>query len=108
MTHVVTDKCIECKYTDCVDVCPVDAFHEGFNMLVINPSTCIDCTMCVDVCPVNAIVSDNVDYPNIQQMIEYAEIASTRWPILSNIKQPECVDVSTINKWHLRPKLLLS
>jgi len=46
MTYVVTDSCIKCKLTDCVEVCPVDCFHEGPNMLVIDPEECIDCTLC--------------------------------------------------------------
>ncbi|ACZ48801.1 ferredoxin [Anaplasma marginale str. Dawn] len=58
MTHFVTDRCIRCKYTDCVEVCPVDCFYEGENMLVIDPDQCIDCGVCVPECPVDAIVSD--------------------------------------------------
>lgn len=56
MTYVVTESCIQCKYTDCVDVCPVDAFREGPNFLVIDPDECIDCTLCVAECPVEAIL----------------------------------------------------
>lgn len=59
MTHFVTDKCIKCKYTDCVEVCPVDCFYEGKNMLVINPDECIDCGVCIQECPVDAIVTDD-------------------------------------------------
>lgn len=59
MTHFVTDKCIRCKYTDCVEVCPVDCFYEGENMLVINPDECIDCGVCIPECPVDAIVTDD-------------------------------------------------
>ena len=55
MPFVVTENCIKCKYTDCVEVCPVDCFHEGPNMLVIDPEECIDCGLCVDACPVEAI-----------------------------------------------------
>ena len=58
MTHVVSDNCIKCKYTDCVDVCPVDCFVEGPNMLVINPDECIDCAVCVPECPANAIFAE--------------------------------------------------
>ncbi|MDE1154036.1 MAG: ferredoxin family protein [Micavibrio sp.] len=58
MTYVVTDVCIKCKYTDCVEVCPVDCFYEGENMLVINPDECIDCGVCIPECPIDAIVSD--------------------------------------------------
>ena len=59
MTYVVTESCIKCKYTDCVDVCPVDCFHEGPNMLVIDPQDCIDCTLCVAECPVEAIFAED-------------------------------------------------
>ena len=61
MTYIVNDKCIKCKFTDCVDVCPVDCFYEGENMLVINPDECIDCGVCEPECPVDAILSDTED-----------------------------------------------
>ena len=57
MTFIVTESCIQCKYTDCVEVCPMDCFMEGPNFLVINPEECIDCSICVGQCPVNAIIS---------------------------------------------------
>ena len=66
MTFVVTEACISCKYTDCVDVCPVDAFCEGPNFLVINPDECIDCAVCVPECPVAAIYAEE-DVPRDQQ-----------------------------------------
>ena len=66
MTYVVTETCIKCKYTDCVDVCPVDCFREGPNMLVIDPDECIDCTLCVPECPVEAIFAED-DVPDEQQ-----------------------------------------
>ena len=66
MTFVVTETCIRCKYTDCVDVCPVDAFREGPNFLVIDPDDCIDCALCVSECPVNAIYAEE-DVPSQQQ-----------------------------------------
>jgi ferredoxin len=59
MTFVVTESCIQCKYTDCVAVCPMACFFEGANFLVINPDECIDCSMCVPECPVNAIVAEH-------------------------------------------------
>jgi ferredoxin len=65
MTHVVTESCIRCKYTDCVDVCPVDCFREGPNMLVIDPDECIDCAVCIPECPVNAIYAEE-DTPSDQ------------------------------------------
>jgi ferredoxin len=58
MTYVVTDACIKCKYMDCVEVCPVDCFYEGENMLVINPNECIDCGVCEPECPAEAILPD--------------------------------------------------
>ena len=58
MAHVVTDKCNGCKFTDCVEVCPVTCFYEMDNQLVIHPDECIDCTACVDVCPVHAIYAE--------------------------------------------------
>src|SRR6266849_24235 len=61
MTYVVTDACIKCKYMDCVEVCPVDCFYEGENMLVINPSECIDCGVCEPECPADAIKPDSDD-----------------------------------------------
>ena len=63
MTYLVKDECIKCKLMDCVEVCPVDCFYEGENMLVINPDECIDCGVCEPECPVEAIVSD-VNYEN--------------------------------------------
>ena len=56
MTYVVDEKCIKCKLMDCVEVCPVDCFYEGENMLVINPEECIDCGICEPECPIEAIV----------------------------------------------------
>jgi ferredoxin len=59
MTHLVTENCIKCKYTDCVVVCPVDCFYEGPNFLVINPDECIDCGVCIPECPAGAIVHED-------------------------------------------------
>lgn len=79
MTHVVTEACIKCKYTDCVDVCPVDAFREGPNMLTIDPNECIDCAVCVPECPVSAIFAEE-DVPADQ--LDFLEInarLAARW-----------------------------
>lgn len=80
MTFVVTESCIKCKYTDCVEVCPVDCFYEGPNFLVIAPDECIDCALCEPECPVNAIVSED-DVPEAQHefLALNAELAKT-WP----------------------------
>lgn len=59
MPYVVTEACVRCKYTDCVEVCPVDCFYEGENMLVINPDECIDCGVCEPECPAEAIIPDS-------------------------------------------------
>lgn len=90
MTYVVTDKCVLCRYTDCVDACPVDAFHLGENMLVINPDNCIDCTLCEPACPIDAIVSDDADHPLLDEMIEFAEevIGEHDWPIIAKSIEP--------------------
>jgi len=86
MTFVVTESCISCKYTDCVDVCPVDAFHEGPNFLVIDPDECIDCAVCVPECPVNAIFADE-DVPADQQdfIALNAELAP-QWKVITRTK----------------------
>ncbi len=72
MTFVVTENCIKCKYMDCVEVCPVDCFHEGPNMLVIDPDECIDCTLCEPECPAEAIFSEE-ELPDGQQAFKTAE-----------------------------------
>lgn len=82
MAHVVTEACIKCKYTDCVDVCPVDCFHEGPNFLVIDPEECIDCTLCVAECPVNAIYAEE-DLPADQRgFIEINAELAPQWPVI--------------------------
>ena len=86
MTFVVTEQCIKCKYTDCVEVCPVDCFYEGENFLVINPEECIDCALCEPECPVNAIMSED-DLPTEYE--KYREInkkLSQQWPVITKIK----------------------
>lgn len=80
MTYVVTGACIKCKYTDCVDVCPVDCFREGPNFLVIDPDLCIDCTLCVAECPAEAIYAAD-DVPAEQQaFIGLNAELSRQWP----------------------------
>lgn len=82
MAYVVTESCIKCKYTDCVDVCPVDCFHEGPNFLVIDPGECIDCTLCVAECPANAIYAED-DVPENQRpfIAINAELAK-QWKVI--------------------------
>jgi ferredoxin len=88
MTFVVVDNCIKCKYTDCVEVCPVDAFHEGPNFLAIDPDECIDCTLCEPECPANAIYpEDDVPAGQEQFIVLNAELAKS-WPVLTQRKEP--------------------
>ena len=88
MTFVVTEACIRCKYTDCVDVCPTDAFREGPNFLVIEPDDCIDCAVCVPECPVSAIYADE-DVPEDQQDFIPLNVELARqWPTISRTKGP--------------------
>jgi ferredoxin len=86
MTFVVTENCIKCKYTDCVEVCPVDCFHEGPNFLVIDPDECIDCTLCEPECPIEAIVSEE-EIPDGQEHTKAlnAELAK-QWPVITEKK----------------------
>jgi len=93
MTYVVTESCIKCKYTDCVDVCPVDCFREGPNMLVIDPDECIDCTLCVAECPVEAIFAED-DVPVAQrEFIALNAQLSRDWPAITEKKDaPEDAD----------------
>jgi len=86
MTFIVTESCIKCKYTDCVEVCPVDCFHEGPNMLVIDPDECIDCTLCEPECPVDAIMSEDDVPENLQQFVELNAELSRAWPVINEMK----------------------
>lgn len=83
MAYVVTDACIMCKYTDCVEVCPVDCFYEGENMLVINPDECIDCGVCEPECPIEAIEPENED--NVK-WLEINREFSEKWPNITENK----------------------
>ena len=85
MTYVVTDKCVKCKYTTCVEVCPVDCFYEGELMLVINPEECIDCGVCVPECPIDAI---KPEAENLMEFIEIAKEYSKKWPNITQTKPP--------------------
>lgn len=86
MAYVVTDSCIKCKYTDCVEVCPVDCFHEGPNFLAIDPEECIDCTLCVPECPVNAIYAEDDVPEDQQQFIALNAELAQEWPVLTEKK----------------------
>ncbi len=88
MAYVVTEPCIKCKFTDCVAVCPADCFHEGENMLVINPDTCIDCGACETECPVNAIYQDGDVPADQQKFVAINERLSQKWPVLTLQRSP--------------------
>ena len=109
MTFVVTEKCINCKYTDCVDVCPVDCFYQGPNFLVIDPDECIDCALCEPECPVDAIYAEDDLPERYHQYLDINAKLAKKWPnINQRIDPPEDAD-----KWanvndkfpHLKPYL---
>jgi ferredoxin len=86
MTYIVNENCIKCKLTDCVEVCPMNCFYEGENMLVINPEECIDCGVCVPECPLDAINPDTE--PGIEKWLtvnaDYAKV----WPNITIKRDP--------------------
>jgi len=86
VTYVVTDNCIKCKYTDCVEVCPVDCFYEGENMLVIHPDECIDCGVCEPECPADAIRPDTE--AGTEQWVSFNLKYSEAWPNITQKKEP--------------------
>lgn len=98
MTYVVTDVCIKCKYTDCVEVCPVDCFYEGENMLVINPDECIDCGVCVPECPIDAIVTD-IDERALPFLELNRDYSMGKWPNITK-KKPAPLDA---DEYKLKP-----
>lgn len=88
MTFVVTEQCIQCKFTDCVDVCPVDCFHEGPNFLVIDPEVCIDCALCVPECPVDAIYEESDLPTEYLDFIELNAALAKTWPEITATQEP--------------------
>ena len=86
MTYIVKDNCVKCKFMDCVEVCPVDCFYEGENMLVIHPDECIDCGVCEPECPAEAISDDNCD--DAQKWVDINREYSEKWPNISRIGDP--------------------
>ncbi len=84
MTYVVVENCIKCKYTDCVEVCPVDCFYEGENFLVISPDECIDCGVCEPECPAEAILPDTED--GIEKWLEINQKYAEIWPNITSQK----------------------
>jgi ferredoxin len=82
VTYVVTEACIKCKYMDCVEVCPVDCFYEGENMLVINPNECIDCGVCEPECPAEAILPDTES--GLEKWVEVNTKYADKWPNITS------------------------
>lgn len=87
MTFVVTDSCIRCKYTDCVEVCPVDCFREGKYFLVIDPDECIDCNLCVPECPVDAIYTEDDIPENQKHFVKLNAKMAKKWPTITAKKE---------------------
>ena len=105
MTFIVGENCIKCKHTDCVEVCPVDCFYEGPNMLVINPDECIDCALCEPECPVDAIFAeDEVPDNQVEFIALNAELAK-QWPNITEMK-PAPADAEQWNGVEGKLKLL--
>lgn len=88
MAYVVTENCIRCKYQTCVDVCPVDCFHEGPNMLVIDPEECIDCSLCEPECPAEAILSEDELTPETAHFAELNISLAAKWPLITSAGEP--------------------
>jgi ferredoxin len=89
VTHLVTENCIKCKYTDCVVVCPVDCFYEGPNFLAINPDECIDCGVCIPECPAKAIVhEDDLSEEQHRVWFDLNERLSSKWPGIAKRRDP--------------------
>ena len=88
MTYIVTDNCIKCKYTDCVEVCPVDCFYEGENMLVIHPDECIDCGVCEPECPADAIKPDTE--AGLDKWLKLNADYAVKWPNITVKKDAAC------------------
>ena len=95
MAFVVTESCIRCRLGDCVEVCPVDCFYEGPNMLVINPDECIDCALCESECPINAIYSEDELPEDQREFIELNRELSGKW---KNIVK-KCEPIADADKW---------
>ena len=86
MTYIVNENCIKCKYMDCIEVCPVDCFYEGENMLVIHPDECIDCGVCEPECPADAIKPDTE--PGLEQWLALNAEYAAKWPNITSKKDP--------------------
>lgn len=88
MTYVITESCINCRHTDCVDICPTDAFHVGKNFMAINPVECVDCGLCLPECPEEAIFAEN---DLTDEQLHYKELnaeLSNTWPVILEAAEP--------------------
>lgn len=99
MTFVVTENCIKCKFTDCVDVCPVDCFHEGPNFLVIDPDECIDCTLCEPECPAEAIFAEDELPEGQEKFIALNAELAANWPVITEVKD----GLEDADEWNGKP-----
>ena len=102
MTFVVIEACIKCKLMDCVEVCPVDCFHEGPNMLVIDPDECIDCTLCEPECPIEAIMSEDEVPKDQKGFLQLNEELSQNWPVITEAGTPP----DDCDEWRDKPNKL--
>jgi len=99
MTYLVGDNCIKCKHMDCVEVCPVDCFYEGENMLVINPDECIDCGVCEPECPADAIFADNtIEGAELDKWMTINQKYSEIWPVITEMR-PDDVPLDAL-EWN--------
>ena len=98
MTYVVTRHCVDCKYTDCVAVCPVDAFHEDERVLYINPDTCVNCDACVPACPVEAIYAEENLPPEYSAYLELNATKCESLPVINEQKSP-MPDAKNLEQW---------
>ena len=105
MAFVVAEPCVKCKYTDCVNVCPVDCFREGVNFLVIDPNECIDCGACVPECPAGAIFLDTDIPPEWAEYIPLNAHLAARWPSITDGTEP-LPDADTFKDVALKRHLL--
>jgi ferredoxin len=102
MTYVVTDSCIQCRHTKCVDICPADAFHLGPNFIVIDPDDCVDCGLCVPECPEDAIYPENRLAGEQRVFIELNAELSKKWPVILQELEP----LDNHDAWTGRPNKL--
>ena len=105
MTHVVTENCINCKHTDCVEVCPVDCFYEGPNFLAIHPDECIDCNACVPTCPVEAIYADDELPGEWAHYAEWNAYLAGQWQGLGYNITEKKDPLPTADEWGTEPQL---